>query len=65
MAELETTIRCPHCHRDFGLPLMELIPGSSRACPHCGTSIRFAGQDGSQCSRRSISSAISRAPTSR
>lgn len=46
MSELETTIRCPHCQRDFSLPLMALVPGSSRACPHCGTSIRFAGQDG-------------------
>ena len=46
MPELETTIRCPHCRRDFALPLMALVPGSSRACPHCGTSIRFAGQDG-------------------
>jgi hypothetical protein len=48
MSELETSLRCPHCQRDFDLPLAALVPGSNRACPHCGTSIRFAGQDGSK-----------------
>ena len=45
MTTAEATLTCPKCHTGFRIALREMTPGSSRACPHCGTMIRFSGQD--------------------
>lgn len=45
MPTAEATLTCPRCHTGFRITLREMTPGSSRQCPHCGTMIRFSGQD--------------------
>ena len=48
MSRIETSIPCPRCRRPFTVALDEIRPGLTRACPSCGTQIKFAGQDASK-----------------
>lgn len=48
MTTMEANIPCARCHKSFTVPLGELRPGNRRACPHCGASITFSGQDASK-----------------
>jgi hypothetical protein len=48
MTQLEASVPCPHCHTKFPVPLQDMAPGKSKTCPHCGTIMRFAGQDASK-----------------
>jgi predicted Zn finger-like uncharacterized protein len=48
MNPMEATIPCPHCHKSFQVPLEQIRPGNDRACPNCGATIKFAGDDASK-----------------
>jgi hypothetical protein len=48
MSKIEANITCPHCHAAFSMALEAMSPGKSGQCPHCGATIKFAGQDGSK-----------------
>lgn len=45
MSVPETNIPCPKCGKKFSVSLSEIVPGGAHACPHCGSLIKFAGQD--------------------
>jgi hypothetical protein len=47
MHDIETKLRCPKCKRPLALKLRELIPGTTKTCPHgCGATLEFTGDDG-------------------
>ena len=42
---MEVKIPCSICHKSFSMRSEEISPGKAHACPHCGATIRFEGQD--------------------
>ena len=48
MPPLECALSCPGCRTSVTIPLADIAPGRSRACPQCGHLFTFAGQDASQ-----------------
>ena len=48
VTHIDVEIPCPHCHSKFKLLLEDLRPGEGRPCPNCGSTITFAGADGSK-----------------
>jgi hypothetical protein len=42
---MEANIPCPHCHKSFSAQFEEIGPGKAHACPNCGATIKFEGQD--------------------
>jgi uncharacterized C2H2 Zn-finger protein len=51
MTKLQVDLECPNCHREFKQKVDDMRPGESRRCPHCGTMIKFTGDDGRQVQR--------------
>lgn len=49
--ELEADIKCPDCKRSIKLKVKEMVPGTKKKCPSCGTGIPFAGDDGRKTQR--------------
>lgn len=43
--KLEFEITCPGCNRTFKERATRMKPGATRACPHCGKTIEYAGDD--------------------
>lgn len=44
--DLEFDLTCPKCKRKSKQKVKQMIPGSSRSCPYCGTLFQFTGDDG-------------------
>ena len=42
---MEADIPCPHCHKRIAVQFEHIVPGNALACPNCGATIRFSGQD--------------------
>ena len=51
MTELRTDIRCPNCGYKVRIRVREMVPGTSKRCPHCATPFQFGGDDGRQVQR--------------
>lgn len=51
MTELRTDVRCPNCGHRVRIKVREMVPGTSKRCPHCSTSFEFRGDDGRQAQR--------------
>jgi len=48
VTNIEVQIPCPHCRQKFPLSLEDVRAGEARPCPNCGTTITFAGANGSK-----------------
>ena len=48
---MECRLPCPACAESMAVPLADMTPGRSRACPHCGHVVTFSGQDAGQAQR--------------
>ena len=48
---LEFEITCPGCSRKFKERAARMKPGATRACPHCGKTIEYTGDDLSKVDR--------------
>jgi hypothetical protein len=47
MRDIEANVTCPSCKRPIPIKVREMVPGTSRICPHgCGATLRFSGDDG-------------------
>jgi hypothetical protein len=47
MHDMEATATCPNCNRPIPIKVREMVPGTSRSCPHgCGATLTFSGDDG-------------------
>ena len=44
--DLETSIDCPACKNAMKVKIKEMVPEKKKACPRCGATITFAGNDG-------------------
>ena len=43
---LKADVNCPGCKKKLELYVDEMVPGTSKACPHCKAKIDFKGDDG-------------------
>lgn len=47
MRDIETKLTCPKCNRPIPIKVRDMVPGSSKSCPHgCGALLEFSGDDG-------------------
>jgi hypothetical protein len=47
MRDIEAKVTCPNCKRPIQIKVREMVPGTSRNCPHaCGATLKFSGDDG-------------------
>ena len=44
MSKVQVEIACPGCQQKFPMALEDITPGRSRACPSCGTTMKFSGK---------------------
>ena len=51
MKDLSGDFKCPNCHKAVKFKIKELVPGTSRPCPHCQASFKFTGDDGREIQR--------------
>ena len=51
MTDLHANIRCPNCGHRVRIKVREMVPGRSKRCPYCATTIQFPGDDGRQVQR--------------
>ena len=42
---MEVNIPCSICKKSFSVRFDEIGPGKAHACPNCGATIKFEGQD--------------------
>ena len=47
---LEADIACPLCKEVISLPITEMVPGRSTACPKCGNEFIVSAADGERAS---------------
>jgi DNA-directed RNA polymerase subunit RPC12/RpoP len=51
MRDLHMDIRCRNCGHKTRIRVKEMIPGRSKRCSGCGTTLQFSGDDGRRVQR--------------
>ena len=49
--DLVADIDCPSCKRKLSLKIKEMVPGRTKKCLGCNTTIEFSGDDGRRTQR--------------